>query len=339
MLVAELQERIASQEDRLLHAELKDVRVSEDAAVLEITGTFEGDSDPVNVEFPFDELAEASISRFLDVNKTYIHKCPPNLKALNVNHWLNANAGTEAVFSTGRGMITSVHEEGLNIIPIQRVGRVITNVFNERDEIVGFERSDRLLQIDVKVENSSIEVPNPDRIEGRPEVGDITHGGVRVLTYPQEVMAPVVTPYLHRVWCRNGSCEDYAANTIRIRGNTVEEVIAEMEYAAQTALSNLDQKLQEYANMANTPIPGSPSDFVFQIAAERQVGTRMTRRLMERALLLPSNATLYDVQQLFTTLANEGRLNSATLLQTIGGDLAFRTEQMIHRCSQCERIL
>lgn len=339
MLVQELQEHIESGEERQFHTTLGQVSIAPDATHLEIRGTYEGDSEESNAEFQLDELAESSLARLLDINKTYLHRCPPDLKTANINHWLNAHRDAEVVFETSRGSITSVHEEGLLIVPVPRVLNVVSNVFEGTDEIVGIKRDNKIFQLDVKVANSSIEVANPDRIEGRPEVGDITHGGVRILTHPQEVIAPTVTTYLHRIWCRNGSAEDYEANSIRLRGNTVDEVIAEMEMKARSVLGGLDQKLQEYANMATVAVPGNPSDFVFQVATERQVGSRMIRHLMEMATQLVGEVTMYDIQNLFTQAANEGSFASQSLLQQIGGDLAFATDRMIHRCSQCERVL
>jgi len=339
MLVQELQEKVESGEDRSFHTTLGQISVAPDATHLEVTGTFEGDSEVSHSDFPLDELAESSIARFLDINRTYLHRCPPDLKTANINHWLNINRDSEVVFETNRGAITSVHQEGLLVVPVQSTSRVITNVFDPNDEIVGIRRDDRLFQVDIKVANSSIDVPNPDRIEGRPEVGDITHGGVRLLTHPQDAIAPTVTTYLHRIWCSNGCAEDYAANSIRLRGHTVDEVLAEMETAARRVLGGLDEKLEEYAAMAATPVPGTPSDFIFQIATERGVGSRVLRRLMERATQLPENASLYDVQQIFTELANEGGFAASTQLQLVGGEMAFDTAAITHRCSSCERVL
>lgn len=339
MLVSELQERIDSRLDRSLHTTLGQITVAPDATHLEITGTFEGDSEESHVEYSFDELAESSLARHLDINRTYLHRCPPDLKTANINFWLNQNRESGVVFQVSNGDITSVHHEGLLVVPVDSVTRIATRVFDPADEVVNVVRDDKIFQLDIKVANSSIEVLNPDRIEGRPEVGDITHGGVRILTHPQEVIAPTVTTYLHRVWCRNGSCEDYGLNSIRLRGNTVDEVLAEMEMKAHEVLGGLDQKLQEYANLAQTPIPGNPSDFIFQVATERGIGTRTIRRLMERATQLPENSTLYDVQNIFTETANEGRFTAATQLQLIGGEMAFDTQHVTHRCTTCERVL
>lgn len=344
MIVGELLEKVESRSDRALHATLGDVRVANDASVLEITGTFDGDSEPTNIEFPLDELAEGTLARYLEINKTYLAKCPPELKAANLNHWLHQYRDAETVFQTMRGgtpqaSITQVHKEGLLVLPVPDVARVISRVFNENDEVIDWRRDDKRFQADIKIENLSIEVPNPERIEGRPEVGDITHGGVRILSYPQEAIAPIATSYLHRVWCRNGSCEDYGQHQVRLRGSTVPEVLAELENAARNILGELPSRLRDYGDMVNHRVPGSVTDFVFQVAHENDLGTRLTAHLHELATQLPDNATLYDVQQLFTTTANEVSFSAASSLQRIGGDMAFRTERVLHRCSTCEQTL
>ena len=61
---------------------------------------------------------------------------------------------------------------------------------------------------------------------------------------------------------------------------------------------------------------------------------------MERVTILPEDATLYDIQQVFTQLAN-GNVNYQTMvaLQHLGGDMAFDTDHVVHRCETCERLL
>lgn len=55
---------------------------------------------------------------------------------------------------------------------------------------------------------------------------------------------------------------------------------------------------------------------------------------------LPEDPSVYDVTQVFTSVANESvNYRSQLRLQRIGGDLSWKTEQMLHRCDNCERPL
>jgi hypothetical protein len=55
---------------------------------------------------------------------------------------------------------------------------------------------------------------------------------------------------------------------------------------------------------------------------------------------LPDNATVYDVNQAFTSVANLDVTHAARVkLQTLGGHLAFEPDKMIARCRTCEQRL
>ena len=65
-------------------------------------------------------------------------------------------------------------------------------------------------------------------------------------------------------------------------------------------------------------------------------------RVLDRVEQLPEDsATLYDVQQVFTSVANNEGLPYRTMmrLQALGGQMALDTEHVLHRCSTCERPL
>ena len=113
-----------------------------------------------------------------------------------------------------------------------------------------------------------------------------------------------------------------------------------MEQAARQVLSGLDEKLTSYAQMAQRPIPGNASAFAYQIAREHNIGPRVLNRVMERANLLPENASLYDFVQILTSLANEGvRYRTMSQLQVLGGEMALNTDHFLHRCTGCQRMM
>ena len=335
MLVGDLKAHLSSVEERSTELLLGDIEVDADARSIRVLN---------HGEFALDEQAERSLAAYLGVNKAYLAKCPPDLKAHNLNFWLRRRENAAAVIeSTGDHWVT-IHKPGLLILPLSQVADVITATMDPDYEIVQLIRNDTRFHVDIITPHSYVEVAPDERIEdrrpGAHSVGDITHGGVRILATPTEVEAPQVLTYLHRLWCTNGSTSPEAEGTIRLKGNTIDDIITEMEAACRTVMSDLDTKLANYAALAHTFPPGSPVRFAYQLGREYGLPQKLMDRIIERVNVLPDDATLYDIQQIFTELAN-GSVNYKTMmkLQHLSGDLAFRTDEVTHRCNTCERLL
>lgn len=330
MKVSELTEALGSRQEERFSTTLNNIEISDDAGTLNIDGR----------TFYLDELAENSLANYLKINRTYLAQCPSDLKATNFRYWLNYRENASVTIESVEDNITGFYRPDAMLIPVAAVAEIVGRVFSPEDEVKDLRRDNERFHLDVVSRSHFVDVPNPDRISGRPEVGDITSGGVRILAYPNAPVAPSVTAYLNRLVCSNGMTEAHQEGIIRLKGKTVPEVLVEMEQAARRVLSGLDEKLTSYAQMAQRGIPGNPSSFVYQIAREHNIGPRVLNRLMERANLLPENATLYDVQQIFTEVANSGvKYRTMVALQSLGGELAFHTERVLHRCGQCERLL
>lgn len=331
MLIADLKDHLATVRERSLDTTLGDLVVDEDARFIQM---------PDGETFQLDEQAERSLSQYLGISKTYLAKCPPELKSHNLNYWLQRRGHAAAVIEAANEHWVTIHKPGLLILPLNRVADVVTDILDPSYEIVSLIRNDTRFQLDVAT-NHQVEVAPDDRIEDRKSVGDITRGGIRITSNPSEVEAPQVQTYLHRLVCTNGLVSSEAEGTIRLKGHTIDDIFIEMEAACRRVLGDLDTKLAEYASLATQFPPGSPVRFAYQIGRERGLTKKVMDRIMERVNILPDDATIYDVLQVFTELANSGTVNYATMLklQGIGGELAFETEAITHRCGTCERIL
>jgi hypothetical protein len=127
---------------------------------------------------------------------------------------------------------------------------------------------------------------------------------------------------------------------ISIKGRTVDEVIAEMEMAADLVLSQLDEKLARYAETRSILVPGSPQAFVAQLAREAGVNRQVLDAVLDIVNQLPAPVSVWDVQNAFTAVANVvERYSTMTRLQQLGGSLSFDAERMVERCGTCERLL
>lgn len=334
MLVSDLKDHISGVQEISTEVCLGDITVDPESRSIRVEG---------GPEFQFDEQAERSLSQYLGVSKTYLAKCPPDLKALNLNYWLTRRANVAAVIESVNDSWVTIHKPGLLILPLSRVAEVVTETMNPDYEIVSLIRNDTRFHLDI-ITDHHVEVAPDERIEDRRRegrsVGDITHGGIRILSNPTEVEAPQVLTYLHRLWCTNGSTSPESEGTIRLKGNTIDDVFDELESACRRVMGDLDAKLADYAALAQTFPPGSPTRFAYQLGREYGLGQRLMDRVMERVNVLPENASLYDIQQIFTELANGGvSYRTMTALQHLAGDLAFQTDSVTHRCGTCERLL
>ena len=114
----------------------------------------------------------------------------------------------------------------------------------------------------------------------------------------------------------------------------------EMEIAANEILGTLDESLRDYAATAHMATPGTPLAFATQLMREANLPVRVREAVTDNINQLPPNASVYDVMQSLTQVANHGVTYATQLrLQELGGQLGFDTEQTLHRCGMCEQLL
>lgn len=329
MLVCELEESLSRRNERLVEVELSQVEISDNASALTIGTT----------EYALDEVAEASLAKYMRIPPKYLAECSDEFKATTLKYWRDHFSQVKTVFEVVDDSIVSVHGPDLLSIPIGQIGSLVGRVFQPDDEVT-YHSDGSLLHLDVVTMGHEVEVLNPGGMPGRPAVGDITRGGVRILTYPHQTKPPAVLDYLERLVCTNGMTRTEKSGQINIKGQNMEEVLLEMEAAAQAVLGGLDEKLAKYAETALTPTPGSPLAFAYQLGREGNFPPAVMHRVVALVNQLPPDASVYDVNQAFTTVANYDLPYSMRMrLQALGGTLAFNAEQVCARCDTCEQLL
>jgi hypothetical protein len=329
VLVRELESRLANRREVSVEVSVADLEIDDSAATVTI-----GDK-----AYPLDEIAEKALTKYLDIPYTYVKSCPTVFRAHTLQFWRDEYADHDVIVETIGDNIVDVHSPEVLNIPAYDLGKVIERVFDPEDKVSVY-RPLGQLQFDVVSERHQVEVLNPDGIKFRPEVGDITHGGIRLLTHPHADKQPSVVPYLERLVCTNGMCTEEKMGRINIKGNTVDEILAEVESAANRAMRGLDSALERYASTARQPVPGTLQGFAYQLGKEMKLPVGVMDEVMILINQLPDNATVYDVNQAFTAVANLDVTHNARMkLQTLGGHLAFEPDKMIRRCTSCERLI
>lgn len=327
--VADLQGMVDTRNESFEEVTLAGVELQHDGLHLR------GDSKVIE----FDEIAITHLSKYLKINPKYIGQCPRSLQEENINFWLDQYRDTEAVFHSIGHSLKGVYSPTKKVIPMSQVMSVISRVFRPDDAVVSFNADDDQVHLDVIASNLSIEVPGHGT-EERPHVGDITHGGIRFFVYPNQEKAPSVETYFNRFVCTNGMSSPSKEHEVRLRGNTVEEVLESLEINANALLAELPEKLEEYKRTAEIHAPDKIGEFAYQLTAEHGLPHMVVDRVMNNLAALPEEPSVYDVIQGITSIANEDvSFKNKIKIQRLGGQLAMRTEQTMHRCGQCERPL
>lgn len=336
MKVGELAETLAKRQESRRTVSLGDLGISDDCGTI----TLAASEDQPASQHMLDEKTLGVLGRYLKLPVKYLEACPPDFRAQTLKYWRDRSSHTSVVLEVVDADITGMFSPGLMMLPVTRVARMVERVFSPEDEIRQLLRDENKFHLDVTSDLYQVDVPNPNRIPGRPEVGDITCGGIRFLATPNKVKAPSVARFFHRVFCTNGMTTSEAEGRIVIKGLSVAEVIESMEEAADRLLGDMDDHLERYRQTSEMPTPGNPLSFAEQLGHEFNIPQRQLHAVLDRVRQLPEEATVYDVNQAFTSVANEvHNYADRSRLQTLGGGLAIEAPRMIERCTQCERLL
>ena len=323
--VGQLTEHLAKRAEGTITAKLGEFTVNDDATVLSAGHT---------AHFVLDESANHALARYLKIPPAYFDGLTPDFRATLLRYEFDRRQNADTVVESLAGEIVAVHQPSQVMLPVSRVVEVITKTLKPEDTVRRFLVDDQRLHVDVTTADHNVVFPSDA------EVGDITEAGLRILSHPYASKPPSVGTYLERLACTNGQTTPEKVGQVSIKGRTVDEVIAEMEMAAELVLSQLDEKLARYAATRSILVPGPPQAFVAQLAREAGVNRQVLDAVLDIVNQLPEPVSVWDVQNAFTAVANiVERYSTMTRLQTLGGSLSFDAERMVERCGTCERLL
>jgi hypothetical protein len=326
--VGELDEYLAKRQESTVTAKLNEFSTDDEATELRVkTGLSE------TTTFILDDTATDALAKYLGVPSGYLKKAEPDWRAEILNHEFARHQDVTTSVESLAGNLISVHQPTQTMLPLARVGQVIAKVMSPEDTIRRVLTDDKRFHLDATTSGSVVSFPTP---EG---VGDVTEGGLRVLAYPFQIRKPSVAAYLERLICTNGMVQEERFGAITLKGRTVDEVILEMEEAAHQVLGSLDEHLQNYADTRQMTPPGSPQAFAAQLAREANVPRKVLDEILARINQLADPVSIWDVNQVFTSVANESAYANMVRLQAIGGHLGMNAEKTIQRCKTCEQKL
>lgn len=326
MKIAEFDQLLSLHDHERRVIRLGDAVIADDASVFQVgTDTF-----------ILDDALERSLANYLRIPASYLSACPPEFKARTLQFWQQEHGDAETVLELTDGDVTSIHAPEALMLPMRAVVGVAEKVFDPEAEVRFHRLDENRLHLDITTPQHQVDVQSPVYRQ----VGDITQAGLRFLSYPNQVKPPSVGAYLERLVCTNGMTTTERAGAISLQGRTVEEVIEEMELAARRMLGTLDDRLARYAATAERPIPGNRQAFAHQLAREANLSRSVLDTVMELVNQLPDDATLYDINQAFTSVANtDVSYPTRIRLQNLGGMMAFEPDRIVARCTTCQHPL
>ncbi len=167
---------------------------------------------------------------------------------------------------------------------------------------------------------------------------DLTAAGVRVEVNLKQGLVPTVQPFSYRRFCTNGMETPLAGVKIEGRGQSVDEVLAELEGMARLAFAQAEKDVEHFYEMRNQPV-ANPERAITQLARERGIPQRSTMAILELAASedMPDDPSMFDVVNLVTNFANSPQIRNdggRLLLERAGGATVSDNATRCGHCTQ-----
>lgn len=274
------------------------------------------------------------LGKHLGIPKGYLGKLSPDLVDQNVRYFLNKESESFALFEVDGNDLAGVYDASKEILPRGRVAEVIQSVLDPDATLNALDLSQGRFVVDVTTTG----------IVTQPRVGDFTYGGLRFATHiaPTGAKAthPRVSCYMNRLVCLNGMTHEEEFGEISIKGNTVDDVISEMEEVARHLLENQVPALVErFGGLAERPVSNA-EQFVHRLVRQFGIKAAVETAILERLPELGDETTIYDVLNLVSGFQHEEGVQRAVALrlQHLAGETAWGADDD-HRCPTCQTRL
>lgn len=313
-----------------------------------------------NREVPANTRSVVALGNWLGVPESFlkrIHKdAGPDLSQHLLSSLLQRTSGSAAAITLNDLGISDVRDPGQRPVPVIRIVNTAVRVLgDERSPVQRLVDEPGEFSFDVHVPfdakrgvvGDGQKVDIPEGLRGRSytshlpanrrQVGDVTAGGLRFGYDRKRNLAPWVQPWMMRLVCTNGMETADQGLRVDARGASVDDVLAELEAAAERAFSRVENQIKHFYDLRNTPVE-NPERVLRRIGRERGIPDRSLNRLLDLAPTdaLPDSPTMFDLINLVTNLANDPsvrRDGGRLLLERAGG---AEVAEHVARCAHCD---
>lgn len=278
--------------------------------------------------------SEQALGGWVDFPAPFMKRLEPDLRYSWLNTLLSRHHGDAVVRLTDHGIL-AVHESNAVSIEPRRIVEVAGRAVAPNADVIDFDVSTAAFALDVAAPQGLMD-------RGDKKVGDITRGGVRFFHNLRQNLAPSVQPYMYRLICTNGMEVPASGLKIDARGQSVDEVLAELEVAAQRAFAQVEQDIAHFYELRDQPVE-NPERQLIRHAREQGLSARLATRLVQT---LPAafddegHATMFDVVNHVTNMANDPTIRRRGVrleLERFGGSVVQSTHD--ERCRVCSSRL
>jgi hypothetical protein len=314
--------------------ETRDFTVPTDAISVAINNQTDDAIRIGDEEFPATGEGLVALGSWTGVPAKLVGTLDADLLSHLLNGLLSRNDDDVQVSVTDSGLQDVFKPEARRINPAQ-VFEIASRVVSPDAQVVEYRQNNKGYGFEVITRPTVVE-------EAELVVNDISHGGLRFGHDWKAGYLPWVQPFIYRLVCTNGMEIPDATLAVSSDGNTLEDVIADLELKAEAAFGRVEADIAAFYELRSHPV-SDPERLLVRMGAEQGIGDRRLRTILES---LPEymddagNVTQFDLVNILTNEANRETLdqsfNARRALQRAGGNIAFEHRT---RCGTCQSAL
>lgn len=283
---------------------------------------------------PATEQGIEAIARFLGMPVRYVLDVPADEQQFMFEHRIQRHGDERLVVEFTSAGIESAVKSGKTIIRPYAIAEKVADWMPIESPVRDFWATPSDLRLDTYL---PVDWDGPG-IGGDPQVGDITHGGIRVFQNRKQNLAPGVRTFMYRLVCTNGmEILHEGASKIDARGKDDVEVVEELGFAIRATMDLLESDIRHFYDMRSQRIDDDRTGVFRRVAQDAGISDRAISRMEDRIAVVGSEPTMFDFANLITNAANaDPTSNMARSLQRAGGSLVA---DHTARCPECHHRL
>lgn len=284
------------------------------------------------IEIPYTEATMLTLASYFEVPVPFLKREGATMQQVVFDTILARSKG-EVLFEFTDDRLVEIRAPHLEKIDPRRVLDVAARVVGDDAHVISGWRESGEYRFDVVVRDGA-----DFGIGGDPKVNDITKGGLRFGQNTKQRLAPWVQPFYYRLVCTNGMEVPNEGLKVSFKGNTVAQVLQELELAARRAFEEVEHQIEAFYDLRNKKVKDA-EQMVLRLAREQRISPRATTDLVERLPALmedPSDASFFDVVNAITNYANLpdllDRPDRQRIYELAGGSIVAEHAERCPRC-------
>lgn len=277
----------------------------------------------------------------LDVPSAFLLRQDADFQQVILSTLLARKSAADVYAYTEADGLLEVRNPGVQVITPARLLGVASRVIDPLAPVRDFWSNSSDFRLDVMAPEGF------DRgIGGDIAVGDLSASGIRITQDRKHNLAPAVQPFQYRFFCTNGMSTRHDGLKVDARGQSVEEVLAELESLAEIAFRAAETEIESFYGLREDRVD-NPERTLLRFARDAGLPNRTVTTLLERVPGLEDEVraegrdfvSTFDLVNLMTNQANDPaqrRPGYRLALESAAGGIVTEHAE---RCSHCQSRL